>query len=135
MQKQLEINTSGRGIYDITSSINSLVISANISAGLCHIFCQHTSCSLILCENYDDDVKVDIETYLSELVVDGDNRFLHIAEGKDDMSAHIRTMLTQSELTIPITDNHLALGPWQGINLYEHRYGSYHRNLIITLIG
>lgn len=89
VQNTLSIETPGRGIYDITARINDVVRQHDLKAGLCHVFCQHTSCSLILCENYDNDVKADIETYLSGLVVDGDGRFQHTIEGKDDMSAHM----------------------------------------------
>jgi len=134
-QDKILIPTGGRGIFDITERIKKLVQNCNIKNGLCHIFCQHTSCSLILCENFDDSVKIDIETYLSDLVIDGDKRFTHIAEGKDDMSAHIRTMLTQSEVSVPIVDNQLFLGQWQGINLYEHRYYNHKRELMVTLMG
>jgi secondary thiamine-phosphate synthase enzyme len=134
-QHKLTIQTEHRSIYDITNRIKKIVQNNNIKDGICHIFCQHTSCSLILCENYDNNVKIDIEKYLSTLVIDGDKKFSHTIEGKDDMSAHIRTLLTQSEITIPIMNHALCLGKWQGINLYEHRYNNYQRNLIITLIN
>ena len=134
-QEKCSIKTQGRKIKDITSRINKIVELSNYKIGLCHVFCQHTSCSLIMCENYDYDVKIDIETYMSGLVIDGDQRFRHVSEGKDDMSAHLRTLLTQSEITIPIRLGSLSLGRWQGLNLYEHRYDNYLRTLTITIFG
>jgi len=134
-QDELFIKTKGRGIYDITTHLKGSVQKHSIHTGLCHVFCQHTSCSLILCENFDDSVKQDIEIYLSDLVADGDKRFTHTIEGKDDMSAHIRTLLTQSDITIPIVDHQLFLGQWQGVNLYEHRYHPHNRQLMVTLMG
>ena len=134
-QNDILVETDGRGIYDITTQLKNLVRKYAVSKGLCHIFCQHTSCSLILCENFDDSVKNDIETYLSDLVVDGDKRFTHTIEGRDDMSAHIRTLLTKSDITVPIVNNQLLLGQWQGINLYEHRYRPHNRKLVVTLMG
>ncbi len=133
-QHKLEINTSGRGMVDITHDVAELVATSDITSGLCHIFCQHTSASLILCENADPTVKTDLEAFLKRLVPDGDTLFQHTAEGIDDMPAHIRTILTQSSLSIPITDSHLALGTWQGLYLWEHRFHSYTRRLIVTLV-
>jgi len=133
-QQIIKINTTGRGIYDISQKIIDLVLKHSINSGLCNIFCQHTSASLILCENYDPDVKIDIETFLSELVKDNDSRFQHTIEGPDDMPAHIRTLLTQNALTIPINKGKLNLGRWQGICLYEHRQQSFERQIIVTLL-
>ena len=135
IQKILPIRTQKRSIYTITEQVSSIVKLGNIQTGLCHLFCQHTSCSLILCENYDPTVKLDIETYLADLVTDGDKRFRHTSEGEDDMSSHLRTLLTQSELTVPISEGELSLGCWQGLNLYEHRYHGYLRSIVVTLMG
>jgi len=135
IQHQLKIKTKSRKIYDITDSINEIIKDNKVLNGICNIFCQHTSCSLIFCENYDKNVKIDIETYFSRIVKDGDKSFLHISEGEDDMSSHIRTMLTQNEITIPIKDGVPHLGKWQGINLYEHRYNGKERNIFITIVG
>ncbi len=134
-QETLNLNTQGRGIYDITKQVTSIVENSGIQTGLCQLFCPHTSASLILTENYDPDVKIDIEVYLSTLVEDGDPRFTHTLEGKDDMAAHLRTLLTQSNLAIPIQQRALGLGRWQGICFYEHRYHAHQRTLIITLLG
>lgn len=134
-QQTLHINTQGRGIYDITAQVAAVVDGITMDKGLCHIFCPHTSASLILSENYDPDVKVDIEMYLASLVQDGDPRFTHTLEGEDDMAAHLRTLLTQSSLTIPICNQALGLGRWQGICFYEHRYQHHSRTVIVTLSG
>ncbi|MFW5926772.1 MAG: secondary thiamine-phosphate synthase enzyme YjbQ [Wenzhouxiangella sp.] len=132
-QSTLTIETPGRSLIDITGRINDRVAESGISTGLCHVFLQHTSASLLINENADPDVCTDLETFLSELVVDGDPRFIHTAEGPDDMSAHVRTALTHTELTLPVSDARLALGTWQGVFLWEHRQRAHHRRLIVTV--
>ncbi|MBN9231119.1 MAG: secondary thiamine-phosphate synthase [Legionella sp. 40-6] len=134
-KKLIKIKTDGRGTYDITASINELIRTGGIAEGICHLFLQHTSASLILCENYDPQVRVDLEQFFASLVPDGDLRFGHTSEGKDDMPAHIRTILTQNSLEIPLQQQQLALGRWQGVYLYEHRLKPHERQLIITSIG
>ena len=131
-QKEFDIGTDGRGIYDITRQVASIVAEADIDAGLCHVFCRHTSASLIICENADPSVLRDVETFVSDLVRDGDPRFEHDAEGPDDMPAHIRSILTASDLTVPIAGGHLALGTWQGLFLYEHRTAPHRRRILVT---
>jgi len=131
--KTLSIKTSGRGTYDVTSMVNDYLASSGVTEGLCHLFLQHTSASLILCENYDPDVKVDLENFLKRLVPDGDPLFTHTMEGDDDMPAHIRSIITHNDLTIPFSDGKLSLGTWQGIYLYEHRTASHHRKIITTI--
>ena len=96
---------------------------------------QHTSASLLINENYDPDVLVDLESFFERLVPDGDPLFIHTAEGKDDMPAHIRAALTQTTLSIPIRQGKVALGQWQGIFLYEHRYHSHDRRILMHIIG
>ncbi len=134
-QFSLTLATSGRGSIDITNDVNQVLMNASIEQGLCHLFLQHTSASLMICENYDPQVRKDLENFLTRLVPDGDPLFKHIIEGKDDMPAHIRTLLTQTSLNIPIQKRNLALGTWQGIYLYEHRYHPQQRHLLITLLG
>lgn len=133
-QDGIEIQTTGRGLYDITTNVINVINSGNGKAMLCNLFCQHTSASLIICENYDDDVKIDIDMFLSRLVQDGAPQFTHTLEGKDDMAAHIRTVLTQSAITLPVINGKLGLGQWQGICLYEHRLQHHRRKVIVTLI-
>lgn len=132
-QEILNIETSGRGTYDVSQSIQQIVTKSNISSGLCHLFLQHTSASLILCENADSTVRADLENFMSRIAPDGDPVYQHDMEGPDDMPAHIRTILTQSSMTIPISNGRCALGTWQGIYLWEHRTMRHTRRLIITL--
>lgn len=134
-QFTLSLNTPGRGTQEITTKINEVLAKANSDSGLCHLFLQHTSASLMICENYDQQVRADLENFLLRLAPDGDPLFQHIIEGKDDMPAHIRTILTETNLTIPVHNHQLALGTWQGVFLYEHRYQAHQRTLMITLIG
>lgn len=134
-QHTLILNTTGRSTFDITDKINLLSANFPSQNGLCHLFLQHTSASLMICENYDAQVRKDLENFLKKLIPDGDTLFKHTIEGKDDMPAHIRTILTQTSLSIPIQNKKLALGNWQGIYLYEHRYAPQQRHLLITLLG
>jgi secondary thiamine-phosphate synthase enzyme len=134
-QKKLVVATRGRGTYEITVEVAEAVRKSGVTAGLCHLFAHHTSASLILCENADPAVRRDLEAFLARLVPDGDPLFEHRAEGPDDMSAHVRTILTKMELTVPISDGSCALGTWQGIFLYEHRTGNHRREITVTING
>ncbi len=135
IQEQIHIRTQGRGSEEITQRVAKLVQGSAINTGLCNIFIQHTSASLILCENADPVVHRDLETFMSKTVTDGDPMFHHTAEGPDDMPAHIRTVLTDSSLTLPIKDGVCLLGTWQGIYLWEHRTQGHQRKIIVTLYG
>ena len=132
-QKTLNIETKGRGTFEISQDIHKVVEENNIQTGLCHLFLQHTSASLILCENADPTVRVDLESFMARIAPDGDPSYLHDMEGPDDMPAHIRTVLTQNSLTLPITNGRCALGTWQGVYLWEHRAVGHTRKLVITL--
>lgn len=132
-QSILEVLTRGRATIEITAQIDQLIADAGIETGLCHVFIQHTSASLIVTENADSDVRRDLEYFMSKWVCDGDPGYFHCQEGPDDMSAHIRSILTQTELTIPISAGRLALGNWQGIYLWEHRVTPHKRKLVITV--
>ncbi len=134
-QFQFNIQTPGRATIDVTGEIEQLVRKSAINSGICHVFIHHTSASLIITENADSDVRTDLENYLSKLVLDGDPHYLHDQEGPDDMAAHIRSVLTQNEISIPITDGTLALGTWQGIFLWEHRTHPHRRKLTVTCNG
>lgn len=133
VQTEIDIQTQGRGSYEITERVAAAVAAAKVAAGLCHVFTTHTSASLMICENADPDVRRDLETFMRDLVPDGDPRFVHTAEGPDDMSAHVRSVLTQSNLTIPIVKGRLALGTWQGVYLWEHRTAGHRRRVIVTV--
>src|SRR3954465_9842414 len=132
---ELRIATRGRGTYDITSSVAAIVSASSASNGLATIFIHHTSASLIICENADPSVRHDLETFAAKLVPDGDAMFTHDAEGDDDMPAHVRTVLTQTSIGIPIIGGKLALGTWQGLYLWEHRTAPHRRHVTITVIG
>lgn len=134
-QHTISIQSQGRGTITINSEIDQLIRKSGIDTGLCHIFIHHTSASLIITENADSDVRRDLENYFSKLVVDGDPAYFHDQEGPDDMSAHIRSILTQSEISIPISAGRLATGTWQGIYLWEHRTSPHRRRLTVTLHG
>lgn len=134
-QHSLTIQTNGRAIIEITREVETLLRDSNIETGLCHVFIHHTSASLIITENADSNVLRDLENYIEKLVTDGDPAYIHDQEGPDDMAAHIRSVLTQSEITIPVQRGRLALGTWQGLFLWEHRYRPHRRRLTITLHG
>jgi secondary thiamine-phosphate synthase enzyme len=128
-------HTKGRGLYDITSQIIEWVANQEIQDGLLTLLIKHTSASLLLNENYDSDVQIDIESFFSRLVKDGDALFSHTIEGDDDMPAHIRTALTQINISVPVKNKELLLGQWQGIYIFEHRYNEFDRKVNIHLIG
>ncbi len=134
-QAQLSIKTQGRNTYNITHEIEAVIREGGIETGLCHIFIHHTSASLIITENADPDVRTDLETLIKRIAPDGDPEYLHTLEGEDDMSAHMRNILTQTEITLPVTQGRSGLGTWQGMFLWEHRTGSFQRELTITLTG
>ena len=134
-QQQLNFSSNGRSTTNITQEIQQIVADSGISIGTCHVFVQHTSASLMLCENADPDVQVDMETYMQHIVPDGDAMFLHQDEGPDDMSAHIRTVLTNPDVTMPVTNGRCDLGIWQGLFLWEHRTHPHQRRVIVTVQG
>ena len=133
--RQISIQTSGRSTIEITEDIQSLVNESSIVSGICNVFIQHTSASLIITENADPTVRNDLETILQRIAPDADPEYLHDYEGDDDMSAHVRCMLTNDSLTIPVQNGRLALGTWQGIFIYEHRFQPHRRKILITLMG
>jgi secondary thiamine-phosphate synthase enzyme len=131
----LTIDTPGRGTIDVTDQVARVVRAAEIEAGLCNVFLHHTSASLILCENADPTVRSDLERFARRLVPDGDPIFEHTDEGADDMPAHVRTILTQSSLSIPVSGRRLALGTWQGLYVWEHRHAAHRRRVTVSVIG
>lgn len=133
MHTVVTVRTPGRGAYDITGRIASVVDEAARATAVCHVFLQHTSASLMLCENADPDVRRDLDTFMARLVPDGDPMFRHTCEGPDDMPAHVRSVLTQSHLTLPVMDGRLALGTWQGIFLWEHRTSAHERRVVVSV--
>jgi secondary thiamine-phosphate synthase enzyme len=133
--RDLVIDTRGRSLVDVTERVESIVKESRITAGLCSVFIRHTSASLIINENADPDVRRDLERFLSDLVKDGDPRFVHTAEGPDDMPSHIRSVLTSTSISIPVRNGRLAMGAWQGLYVWEHRYDAHRRTLDVTVVG
>ena len=134
-QRTLSFRTRGRGTTDITADVARVVAESGARTGLCTVFVQHTTASLILCENADPDVRRDLETLFARLAPDGDPAWRHDTEGADDMPSHARSILASSTLTVPLSEGRLALGTWQGIYLWEHRRAPHERHVIVTLIG
>jgi len=134
-QEELSISTGGRGTYDLSNDIQQIVASSGIRTGICHVFVRHTSASLMLCENADPAVRHDLETFMQRCAPDGDPMFTHTDEGPDDMPAHVRSVLTQSDLSLPISEGRCALGTWQGVYLWEHRLAPHRRKVILTISG
>lgn len=132
---ELRIQTDGRGTYDLSSQVQQVVTASGIESGMCHVFIRHTSASLILSENADPAVMTDLETFMSRLVPDGDPMFTHTAEGPDDMPAHVRSILTQSDLNIPVDGGRCLFGTWQGVYLWEHRHAPHSRRVVVTVQG
>ena len=133
-QQLLKIATKGKSLYKITSKIESIVAESGVKTGLCTIFLRHTSASLIIQENADPDVLLDLSNFLAQLVPES-APYIHNAEGADDMPAHIRTALTHTSEQIPIAQNRLVLGTWQGIYIWEHRERSQQRELVVHIMG
>jgi secondary thiamine-phosphate synthase enzyme len=134
-QTNLEQATRGRGTYDLTAKVDAAVLESGARKGLCTVFIHHTSASLIICENADADVRTDLERFLARLVPDGDPLFEHVAEGTDDMPSHVRSVLTQTSIGIPIAQSKLDLGTWQGLYLYEHRRAAHTRRISLSIVG
>jgi secondary thiamine-phosphate synthase enzyme len=134
-QESLEIQTSGRGFVDITTRVQEAVRQSGIKTGLCVVFCTHTSASLMIQENYDPDVRSDLLDWLARIAPDGDRRFSHVAEGPDDMPAHVRTAITKTSETIPVHGGRLVLGTWQALYLVEHRLAGHRRSLVVHVTG
>lgn len=132
---EIIVAARGRGLHEITREVVDWVRSTGIQVGLLTVFVQHTSASLLIQENADPTVQADLERFLARLVPDGDPIFQHRQEGKDDMSAHARTALTQIHLAIPVAGGAPVLGTWQGVFLYEHRYDPQLRKVMLHLIG
>ncbi len=132
---EITCRTSGPGLYEVTGEVRAWADGQDIRDGLLTVYLPHTSASLVIQENADPDVRADLEDFFSNLVARGPANYRHRAEGPDDMPAHIRTALTQSQLSIPFEDGGPALGTWQGIYLFEHRDRPHTRRLKLHLIG
>jgi secondary thiamine-phosphate synthase enzyme len=133
MIRQFAVDTLGQGLYEITAGVQAEVRNTRLKDGLCTVFVRHTSASLVIQENADPSAKRDLERWLARLVPEGDPFYTHDTEGPDDMPAHIRAALTASSLSIPVMNEKLALGTWQGIYLWEHRRQGSRRELVLHI--
>ena len=133
LQETITVNTSGQGLYEITRDVSYFLRGGGVSCGLLTLFVQHTSASLVIQENADPDVQVDLQEFFSRIAPEGMNWLRHTSEGADDMPAHIKSALTASSISIPVTKGHLALGTWQGIFLFEHRTRPHTRRVLMHL--
>ena len=133
--ESLTLRTKGRGTYEITDAVQRIVRESGAARGLCTVFVHHTSASLIVCENADPEVRRDLERFFARWAPDGDPLFEHVDEGPDDMSAHVRSIVTQASLSIPIEDGRCALGTWQGVFLWEHRTSPHTRRVTVSVVA
>jgi secondary thiamine-phosphate synthase enzyme len=135
VQHRIAVETTGQGLYEVTRVIAAWLAAQPVRQGLLNIFIQHSSASLVIQENADPDVLADLVAFFRRLVPEDERLYRHSAEGPDDMPAHIRSALTQTQLGIPVIDGSLALGTWQAVYLFEHRSAPHRRSLLLTLIG
>ncbi len=131
MIERVDVRTTGQGLFEITSTVQGVVEASGIAEGLCTVFVQHTSASLVIQENADPSARQDLERFLARLVPEGDALYTHTAEGADDMPAHVKSALTATSLAVPVQESRLCLGTWYGIYLWEHRRRGSHRRLAI----
>ena len=132
---QIYVPTRGKGLYDFTGHVESWLAGQKLQTGLLTVLCQHTSASLVIQENADPDVVADLTDFFGRLVPEDTRLYRHTAEGPDDMTSHIRSALTQTQLSIPIHNGRLALGTWQGLYVFEHRERPHRRSVILHLLG
>lgn len=132
-QTILSLATHGQGLYEFTREAETWVNEQSVNTGVCHLFIRHTSCSLTIQENANPSAKTDLENWLNRLVPENDPLYTHTMEGPDDMPAHIKAILTNVSLSIPIFEGRLALGTWQGLYLWEHRHQSHSRSVILHI--
>jgi secondary thiamine-phosphate synthase enzyme len=130
-----DIQTRGKGTYEITDHVEAIVRKSGIRTGLVTVFVQHTSASLIIFENADRSARVDLETYFERLVPENADYFTHTAEGGDDSTSHIRMVLSRTSEGVPISGGRMQLGTWQGIFLFEHRKAAHTRSIAVSVIG
>ena len=131
----LTISTSGAGLYEFTRDVGRFVERSSIETGLLTVYCRHTSCSLLIQENADADVKTDLDGFFRRLVPQGMDWIVHTTEGADDMPAHIKAALTQTSIAIPVARGTPVFGTWQGIYLFEHRTRPHRRDIVLHVIG
>ena len=134
-QEELRFPTNGRGIYEVTALVREVLRRSEVTIGLVTVFCQHTSASLVIQENADPTAAADLLAWLDRIAPRGERLYEHSAEGPDDMPSHLRSAITKTSETVPVSDGELALGTWQGIYLLEHRDVAHTRNLVVHVLG
>ncbi len=132
---EITVSTQGKGLYAFTPQVRAWVQKTGIGQGLLTLYIRHTSASLLIQENYDPTVQTDLERFFSRLVPEDDLIYEHILEGPDDMPAHVRAALTQTQLAVPVNEGELMLGTWQGLYVFEHRHAAQRRNVVLHLLG
>ncbi|MBT3322757.1 MAG: YjbQ family protein [Anaerolineae bacterium] len=130
----LEINTSGKGLYEVSALIRKKLDEWQINEGICYLFVQHTSASLLVTESWDPSARADLEVFMEKLAPEDEHWYTHTLEGADDATSHIRAMLTDVSITIPIDNATLSLGQWQGVYLFEHRQSPHHRRVLLRCL-
>jgi secondary thiamine-phosphate synthase enzyme len=133
--ESFDVPTRGKGTYEITDQVESLLRASGIRTGLATVFVRHTSASLVIYENADPTARADLQRYFEDLVPEDHPGLIHTAEGPDDSTSHLRMALTRTSESIPVADGHLQLGTWQGIYLFEHRRASHRRTVVVSLVG
>ena len=133
-KKLIQVETHGKGLYSITDKISRVLQTWSVQEGMCYLFIPHTSASLIINESFDPTARQDMEYFLEHLVPEGEDWYRHTTEGSDDSSSHLRAILTQTSLTIPVDQGALSLGTWQGVYLFEHRVRSHRRKVVIRYL-
>ena len=132
-QQTLSLRTPGAGTHEITTQVEAVLAASRLRTGMVNVFCQHTSCSLVIMENADPSARRDLEAWLDRLVPEDDPHFTHTCEGADDMPSHIKMALTRTSETVPFADGRLLLGTWQGIYLFEHRARPHRRQIVLHI--
>ena len=131
----LEVNTRGKGLYPFTDQIDSQIRQWNIQEGMCFLYLQHTSASMVISESYDPTARIDLEAYMERLAPERQSWHRHTLEGDDDSPSHMRAILTDTSLSIPIDNGKLSLGTWQGVYLFEHRARGHRRRILLRCLS
>ncbi len=134
-QTTLSISTPGRSLVEFTREVAQVVQDSGIATGLVTVFCQHTSASLVIQENADPSASRDLLAWFERIAPDGDQAYTHTAEGPDDMPSHLRSAITKTSETLPISDGRLNIGTWQGLFLFEHRTSPHRRTVVVHCHG
>ncbi|HIE25502.1 MAG TPA: YjbQ family protein [Anaerolineales bacterium] len=130
----LEVHTSGKGLYEVSAFLREQLRQWEVDEGICYLFLQHTSASLLITESWDPSARADLETFMEKLVPEGERWYTHTLEGADDATSHIRAMMTDVSITIPIDNGDISLGQWQGVYLFEHRKRPHRRRILMRVL-